>query len=284
MFTNITKYQSTCFICTTWKLTQTMEQQPYHACERTKANQKQDQVTSHSNWPRVLLFHLAHKQRNGIIKWWFHCLTSESKGRFLVNECVPLTISPHLYFLRISKISSMLHHGSVGQAHSKECYFNFTCNFLTLFCYFSSKNLCFYRFHFLFWWSIKFPQQNINQSVTETGDKKLSLELYARIYYSLAQHDVSSGANPIFFNKKKIKIGRPKHSLDPHYLRPITSHFCIMSSQSRRHMCITPNYKINAVNGAMLVTINRMIICTIFLLIIIKFTQLVRFKRRDSLY
>ena len=169
-----TKYQSTSFVCTTWKLTQTMEQQPQHACEPAKAKQKQDQVTSHSNWPRILLFDLAHKQRNGIIKWWFHCLTSESKERFFVNECVPLTISYHLYFLRISKVSSMLHHGSVWQAHSKECYFNFAYNFLALFCYFLSKNFCFYPFHFLFWWSIKFPQQNINQSVIETGDDKLS--------------------------------------------------------------------------------------------------------------
>ena len=31
-----------------------------------------------------------------------------------VQECVPLTISYHLYFLRISKVWSMLHHGSVG--------------------------------------------------------------------------------------------------------------------------------------------------------------------------
>ena len=31
------------------------------------------------------------------------------------------------------------------------------------------------------------------------------------------------GENPIFVNK--IKIGRPEHSLTPHPLRPITSHF-----------------------------------------------------------
>ena len=30
-------------------------------------------------------FDFAHKQYNGIIKEWLHCLTSESKGRFLVN-------------------------------------------------------------------------------------------------------------------------------------------------------------------------------------------------------
>ena len=47
---------------------------------------KQNQVTSRSNWPHVILFDLAHKQCNGIIKGWLHCLTLESKGRFLVNN------------------------------------------------------------------------------------------------------------------------------------------------------------------------------------------------------
>ena len=60
-------------ICTTWKRKQTMEQQPHRACERTK-----------SNWPRVVLFNLAHKQcSNGTIKGWLHSLTSDSKGNFL---------------------------------------------------------------------------------------------------------------------------------------------------------------------------------------------------------
>ena len=36
-----------------------------------------------------------------------------------------LTISYHLYFLCISKVSSMLRHGSVGRVYSKECYFIF---------------------------------------------------------------------------------------------------------------------------------------------------------------
>ena len=63
-----------------------MEQQPHRACERTKSKQKQNEVTSHLDWPRVLLFNLAHKQYNGIIKGWLQCLTSESKGRFLDND------------------------------------------------------------------------------------------------------------------------------------------------------------------------------------------------------
>ena len=43
-------------------------------------------ITSHSNWPRVLLFDLTHKLCKGIIERWFHCLTSESKRRFLVSN------------------------------------------------------------------------------------------------------------------------------------------------------------------------------------------------------
>ena len=51
------------------------------------------------------------------------------------------------------------------------------------------------------------------------------------------------GHDPIFFNKK-IKIGRPEHSLNPQPLRPITSHFCLTPpppAQSERHTCINPN-------------------------------------------
>ena len=56
------------------------------ACGRTKSKQKQNQIMLHSNWPRVLLFYLAHKQCNGMIKGLLHCLTLESKGKFLVNN------------------------------------------------------------------------------------------------------------------------------------------------------------------------------------------------------
>ena len=75
------------FICTTWKRKQTMEKQPHCVCERRRSKQKRNQVTSHSNWLRVLLFNLAHKQSNGIIRGWLHCLTPESKGRFLLKWC-----------------------------------------------------------------------------------------------------------------------------------------------------------------------------------------------------
>ena len=66
-------------------------------------------------------------------------------------EFVPLTISYHLYFLWISKVLSMLHHGSVECYFIfKECYFIFTYAFLALFWSFWSKKFCFYHFHFFF--------------------------------------------------------------------------------------------------------------------------------------
>ena len=44
---------------------------------------------------------------------------------------------------------------------------------------------------------------------------------------------------------KKIMIGRPEHSLIPHPIRPITSHFCLtpIPLQSGRTMCNT--FKLN---------------------------------------
>ena len=68
-------------------------------------------------------------------------------------EWVPLTISYYLYSLRISKISSMLHHGSMGRVHSKECYFIFAFTFLAFFFFFLLyfiKNIEFLSFSFLF--------------------------------------------------------------------------------------------------------------------------------------
>ena len=52
-----------------------MEQQPQRKYKRTKPKQKPNQVTtSHSIWPRVLVFDLARKQCNGLIKGGFHSL------------------------------------------------------------------------------------------------------------------------------------------------------------------------------------------------------------------
>ena len=49
--------------------------------------------------------------------------------------------------------------------------------------------------------------------------------------------------NPIFFNNKKMKIGRPEHSLTPH--PPASDNISFLPypptpHQSGRHMCITP--------------------------------------------
>ena len=84
--------------------------------------------------------------------------------------CVPPIISYYLYFLRVSKVSSMYTTCQWGKFRVKNATFHIT--FLAF-----SKKLCFYQFHFLFWWSNKFSQQNINQSETGIGDKKLSVEL-----------------------------------------------------------------------------------------------------------
>ena len=69
----------------------------------------------------------------------------------IIYDCkmsVLLTIPSHIYFFRISKVWSTL-----------------------------PSTKCFYHFHFLFWWSIKFSQHNINQSETRIGYTKLSAEL-----------------------------------------------------------------------------------------------------------
>ena len=54
-----------------------------HANDRNK-KKKKNQITSYSNWPCVLLFDLAHKQCNGIVKRWLHCISA--KGTFIVNN------------------------------------------------------------------------------------------------------------------------------------------------------------------------------------------------------
>ena len=99
------------YFCTTWRRKQTMEKQPHHACERTKLKHKRNQVTLHSNWPRVLLFDLAHKQCSGIVKGWVLCLTSVSKWRFLVNNILVFgsawcLVMAQIQFFLIKKIKT----------------------------------------------------------------------------------------------------------------------------------------------------------------------------------
>ena len=80
-----------------------------------------------------------------------------------------LAISNQPYFLRLSKVWSMLHYGSVErvQSQNNECHYIFI-------------NIIFWHFFVLFVkaWSIKFPQQNITQSEIGIDDKKLSVELH----------------------------------------------------------------------------------------------------------
>ena len=108
----------------------------------------------------------------------YHIERDEKKIISILNAltgCVPPTISFHLYFLRISKVSSMLHHGSVGQVQSKEYYFKFIYTFVTFLLLFFIKKLCFIIF-ISFKFKFKFLQQNINQSETGTDEKKLSVQ------------------------------------------------------------------------------------------------------------
>ena len=59
---------------------------------------------------------------------------------------------------------------------------------LHFFFVFHQKKLCFYRFHFFFWWNTKFLQQNINQPETGIGDKKLPVELYVCLKFKCVNH------------------------------------------------------------------------------------------------
>ena len=81
-----THYAIDLFCLPNLKRKQNIKQQPHHVYEWTKSKQKQNQVTSHSNCTRILLFYLVHKQCNGIVKGLLHCLTSESNGRLPVNN------------------------------------------------------------------------------------------------------------------------------------------------------------------------------------------------------
>ena len=94
-------------------------------------------------------------------------------------ECVPLAIFYHLSFLRISKVWSMVHHGSVGWVQKfriKNASWCVHIIFWHVFAVFHQKNCFYHFFFFFFWWSIKFRQQNSNHSETRIGEKKLPVE------------------------------------------------------------------------------------------------------------
>ena len=77
-----------------------MEYQLHRACERTK-QKKHNQISSHSNWPRVRLFDLAHKQCNGIIKEWRYCLTPELIEKFLIINILMFDSARYLVMAQI---------------------------------------------------------------------------------------------------------------------------------------------------------------------------------------
>ena len=168
-----------------------MEQQPHHACERTKSKQKQNQVTSHSSLSRVLLFDLAHKQCNGIIKGWLHCLTSESNGRFLVNNILIFGSVWCLVMVQIQSFNKKIKIGGPENNKNTDQILTIT---LWLHCLTSESNGRFLVNNILIFGS-------------------LWCLVMAQIHFSLI--------------KKNKKIWRPEHSLTPSPLRPITSHFCL---------------------------------------------------------
>ena len=106
-------------------------------------------------------------------------------------ECVSLKISYHLYLLRISYLSyeCVTSTGQRSKFRVKNaticlqilffyCFSLLFLLFFTFFLMFFIKKLCFYYFDFFFWRSIKFLQQNINQSEAGIGDKKLTMEMH----------------------------------------------------------------------------------------------------------
>ena len=104
------------FLCLVFLLTSF-----HRACEQAKSKRKQNQVVSYLKWPRVLLFDIAHKQGNDVIKEWLHCLTSRSNGRSLVNNILIFgstwyLVTAQIQFSLINKIKigcpehSLTHH------------------------------------------------------------------------------------------------------------------------------------------------------------------------------
>ena len=112
-----------------------------------------------------------------------------------------------IYFLRLSKVWSMLHHGSVWLIH-KKMLLNTFMYFSGIFRCFSSQNLSFCHFHFFSWWSIRFPQQNFNQSVTWIGGFQLSAELYANWIFN----------SDLYFIATSWNISIKRHVLKQSYL------------------------------------------------------------------
>ena len=60
-----------------------------------------------------------------------------------IPACIPLAISDQLYFLRLSKVWSMLHHGSVGRVQIK----NATLSVMSSYIFYAFFFLLFFSFH-----------------------------------------------------------------------------------------------------------------------------------------
>ena len=133
-----------------------------------------------------------------------------------------MTISYHLYFLRILKACSMIHHGAARQDQGEECYFMFIYNFSHFLVVFHQKFVFLYYFCFFFWWSIKSPQQNINRSETGTGDKKLSVELHVTMTTNLQT------TKKIFIT---LKARHNLHSVEPTTLNLIIKAKTLITEQ-----------------------------------------------------
>ena len=62
-----------------------MEQQLHSLCEQTKSKQNQNQITSHLNWQRNLMFHLAHKQCK---MRWDKIKKKEKNGNYIIKGAI----------------------------------------------------------------------------------------------------------------------------------------------------------------------------------------------------
>ena len=60
-----------------------------------------------------------------------------------ILACIPLAISDQLYFLRLSEVWSMLHHGSVGRVQIK----NATLSVMSSYIFYAFFFLLFFSFH-----------------------------------------------------------------------------------------------------------------------------------------
>ena len=117
------------------------------------------------------------------------------------QECVQLTISFHLYFLRVSKVWSMLHHGSLERIHSKKCNSKSTYTFLSIFVVFHKKKCVFCHFSFLF----------LKYEICRYFTFDLQLLLFAQLETGLGDNNCQWSCVPfITYSPYKVKWLIPK--------------------------------------------------------------------------